>query len=217
MNVGSPEKQEPFCTEDVQSLADREFVADLIANKPRAWERFIDFSAKIIAYHKKHLNDFGFSIYDLTNTVYIYLTKNNHEHFRNFLNNDWSLFAFTCNAFRASMSNLLYPFKRDRKIEVSDSDPSIPLIVYEDNCGHYQSSLQDYREVLKMAFFVLCKRNSQRANIYYLRRKLEMPSKEVAELLDMTITNVDVVLKRAESDLKNILEEMGMRNDILHD
>jgi RNA polymerase sigma factor (sigma-70 family) len=217
MDVGSPEKQKAYCTVEGQSPADREFVTDLIANKPGAWERFIDYSAKIIAYHKKHLQDFGFSIHDLTNTVFIYLTENDNQRLRKFLINNWPLFTFVRYAFRAAKSRLLYNPEKNRENEVSDSDLYIPLIDQNHESGDGQNSLQDYREVLKLAFSTLWESNSQRAYVYFLRRKLELPSREIAELLDITVNNVDVVLKRAESELKNILEEMGIKNDILHD
>jgi len=203
--------------EEKSLLQDREFVADLISNKPGSWERFIDFSAKIIAYHKQHLHDFGFTTHDLVNTVFDYLTDNHHRQLRNFLDNDWPLLVFISNAFKAAKSRLLYRYQRNREKEVSDSDPGIALIDQSYSYGYSQGTLQDYREVLKLAFSILWERNSRRAYIYFLRRKLELPSKETADLLGMTITNVDVVLKRAESDLKDILEEMGINSDILHD
>lgn len=204
-------------TAETPSLSDKEFVANLIAGKEKAWERFIDYSAKIIAFHKKHVNDLGFSIYDLTHTAFGYLTEDDHKRLRKFLTTNKPLFTFVRYAFWAAKSRLLYRAQRDRENEVSDSDLGIPLRDQSIENGHSQSTLQDFREVLKLAFSILWERNSQRAYIYFLRRKLEMPSKEIADLLGMTIMNVDVVLKRAESDLKDILEEMGIKNDILYD
>ena len=43
------------------------------------------------------------------------------------------------------------------------------------------------------------------ANIYLMREKLEMPSKQVAAVLNVAVNTVDVTVKRAKSELKNLL------------
>ena len=130
-----------------------------------------------------------------------------------FLENGKSLTGFLFNAIKASKSRLLYSLVKNRRREVSDSPVDYPQIIQDFN----QARPDDNREILKQAFLLLWKSNSQRAYIYFLRRKLELPSKEIGDLLDMTDNNVDVVLKRAECEMRNILEELGFKNEDLYD
>lgn len=201
--------------EGEQSQCEIEFVADLIANKEDAWEQFIDYSAGIISRHRQHLEDFGLSIDDLVSETFLYLTQYNHQRLHEFLKNGKSFIGFVYNAVKAAKSRLFYSSEKKRRREVSDSSLYLPHIEEHADINQDEYCLHEYRELLKQAFFLLWESNSQRAYIYFLRRKMELPSKEVAELLGMTISNVDVVLKRAESELKDILEEMGISDDLL--
>lgn len=196
---------------------DKEFVSDLIANDEDAWKYFIDFSSRILALHKKHLTDYNVSIDELVSETYLYLNENDYNRLRKFQKDGKSFIGFVYYAVRASKSRLLYRLKKKRMFEVSEMGLDFHLTENRGDEFAEKIRQRQYREFLMHAFSLLWQSNSSRAYVYMLRRKIELSSKEVANLLGLKVNNVDVTLRRAEREMKNILEEMGASNDILFD
>ncbi len=188
---------------------DKKFVEDLIANKEEAWLFLIEFCEGMLGRHKKHLEDFSLTIGDLFNETVIYLMDNDCQRLRAFRNREGSFIGFIYNQFRAVKKKMLYKYNRDRQSGMSDEREFDTLIEQEGNTQCEKSRQMDMRETINQAFFLLWESNTQRANVYLMREKLDMPSKQVAAFLGLTVSNVDATLKRAKLELKNILSEMG--------
>jgi RNA polymerase sigma factor (sigma-70 family) len=208
-----PQEQLPM-TNEFNEEAQFELVDRLTSNETSAWEEFVDESNEIIAMHKKHLADNNFKVDDLLNELYVYLSENDFARLRAYRENGKSFKGFIYHSARACKSRLLYRYSQKRDIAMSDSDNVLP------HTGHIQTSPSDNlegaqtREQLNHAFQLLWQGNSQRAFVYLLRRKLELSSKQVSQLLGIERVNtVDVTLRRAEQELRSLLEEMGMRDD----
>ena len=200
---------------------EREFVKRLISTDPKiceiAWKEFIGLSSKMFAHYRRFLKDFNFSIDDLVSETYLYLRENDDRRLRDFLVYGKSFIGYIYNVIKAVNKQLLYKDLKKDKLEVSDSDYEFPLIANEENFDFENDNTEDYRTILNKAFSLLWIGNSQQAYIYLMREKMELPSKTVANLLGLTVDNVDVILKRGKHEMKNILEALGLNEDFMQD
>ena len=188
---------------------DKKFVSQLIKYEDSAWLYLIDACEGLLARHKKHLEDFSLTLHDLFNETVIYLIENDCFRLRKFLETGSSFIAFMYNQFRAVKKALLYKFSRDRDYGMSDEvslDTLIKQIGQNQEDRLWRMSI---REIVNQAFSLLWESNTQKANVYLMREKLQMPSKHVAAFLGLTVANVDATFKRTKNELKDILREMG--------
>lgn len=198
---------------------DEALVNGLIANETEAWLQLSEICQKPLVRHRKHLEDFNSTVEELFNQTVIYLKKNDCAPLREFQQNGSSFIGFLYWKIRDVKGRLLYRDAVNREKRVSDPDlENSPSFQTAENLAEEKDHVVNLRNILNQAFFLLYESNPQRANIYLMREKLKMPSKEVAVFWNLTVSNVDATCKRAKDELAEILKEMGYggANDLLN-
>jgi len=185
--------------------SDESIVSDLIVGKEEAWIHLSESFGDGLSRYKKELSDFSLGVDDLFNEACLCLQEDDCRRLRRYQVRGWSLTGLMFYTIIEAKKRLLYKFRRDRDAGLSDE---VEVDALQGQVGESRDEHDrrvEQREALNRAFLILWRSKPQMANIYLMREKLEMPSKQVAAVLNVAVNTVDVTVKRAKSELKNLL------------
>ena len=197
------------------SECDERIIVGLIASEASAWVCLSESYGSGLIRYRRELSDFSLGIDDLFNEICLCLQEDDCRRLRRCQSRGWSLTGLMFYTALEAKKRLLYKFRRDRDAGLSDEAEVDAL---QGQVGEPRDECDrrvEQRDALNRAFLILWRSKPQMANIYLMREKLEMPSKQVSAVLNVAVNTVDVTVKRAKSELKKLLKDMGYDQDSL--
>ncbi|UII19601.1 RNA polymerase sigma factor [Fulvivirga ligni] len=179
-----------------------------VDNDQRAFSLFFDqYQTRLLRYANLYVKDMQ-AAEDVVSDVLIRLLKNRKKHF---VKDNFISFLFTC--IKNQCLDHLKKEKRRTALIAADSD-EIEYFVFNHQTPFTKMIQNELDEIIKHCIEAL---PPKRKAVFLLVKDDQLPHKEVAEIMGISVRTVEVHLKLALLDIKKVidkyLENPGLRSD----